>query len=375
MKKSKIYLLLIFVASLFMSIGYATINGITLDLNGDVTASIPKEVLITNVNGGSGTNVNLYYQTTLSSDVTLSTTNINSTVPMNITIYNNTNINKYFDTVKYTSGGSTYSNSNIDFELTNITQGYMLAPGDSVTFTITFKYSDSYKTSATAPYTNTLSSYLNFNFTDTSSYSVTYTGIDNTSSLPSSVTPNGTLTANFGSGKYHIDGITMGGTALSSSSYSFSNNILTINNVTGNIVVTVSDVSDYAFVIDNDVNELTTPEINANTTINELLSLTFDGVNFSDSPITSIIVTMTYTSPKGANQSVNITLKNNTTGQTQTTAEPVLFKGKTSSPTDISITFNNVTINNGDTFTLSTAQASVNNLSVSITSYKIKIFH
>ena len=163
-----IILIALFVASLFMCVGYATVNNITLDLAGE--ANILRTpmifILTADIDPNSDANVSdsaisLTYETLMESTVVLNN-DVDSELTMNITIKNTTDTTTFFDQVVYDSGF--YDNNNIDFTLSGLVHNQSLNPGASVNFTITFKYTDAYKATNPSTFTNTLNSYLNFQF-------------------------------------------------------------------------------------------------------------------------------------------------------------------------------------------------------------------
>lgn len=147
---NKIYPLLLLVATLFMGIGYATINSITLNLSGKVSAKVQDGIYITSVifdeensNQVVSQEVSQVYKTMLTSNISLS--NINeSKLVYDITIYNSNDINYYFDSVSYlkTDDDSTYTNQNIKYDLIGIEEGTILKAKDSITFSLVFSYDD-----------------------------------------------------------------------------------------------------------------------------------------------------------------------------------------------------------------------------------------
>lgn len=167
-KKASPFLLLI--ATLFMGIGYAKISDINLLVSGTATTSEHEGIIITEVNllenqgTGTGSVVN-FSDTLLTTNITLEETN-NSTVTFEISIGNNATdgLTHYFTGV--TPNGydpDFYPNKYITYELNGLAIGDALAYKDEVTFTITFKYINNVDFSA-YDFTNTLKSYLEFNF-------------------------------------------------------------------------------------------------------------------------------------------------------------------------------------------------------------------
>lgn len=167
-KIHNIYMFLLCFSVLFMSVGYAAINSISLNVHGEVIALAQEGAFITEVNIDSensvdadlvNTKVNSSYQTILNSSVYLSDTNPDSTVVMNVTIHNSTDDDYVFNGVTYEVGNNTYSNENIVYSLSGLENGNKLSKNSSITFEITFSYKDNKLTDS-----NILLSYLNFNF-------------------------------------------------------------------------------------------------------------------------------------------------------------------------------------------------------------------
>lgn len=169
-KIHNIYLILLCFAVLFMGVGYAAINSISLNVNGEMIALAQEGIFITDVNIDSensvdsdlvNTKVNNAYQTMLNSNVYLSDINPDSTVVMEITIHNSTDESYEFAGVTYEVGNNTYSNENITFNLNGLEVKDKILPNDDLIFTITFSYKDKNKIS---DFGNSLLSYLNFKF-------------------------------------------------------------------------------------------------------------------------------------------------------------------------------------------------------------------
>jgi len=176
------YLIFIFIATLFMSIGYAAINAISLDIGGTVTASAQENVFITNVEYVSNVDADVsnseilnFIQTTMNSKITLSSTNPNSSITYRVTLHNNSNVSYYFDEVKYDS--SFYDNQDIVFN-TSLSRLDEIQSNGSLTFTITFSYKDNVVANE-----HILNSYLNFAFLRR--YDITYLLYDNLSEVES----------------------------------------------------------------------------------------------------------------------------------------------------------------------------------------------
>ena len=154
-----------------MGVGYARVNSIMLDITGNIEAILQEKIFITNISSSDEFNTIVYSYdgTLLNSKVILSDNDINSTKSFEITMYNNTSSTQHFEDIIYELGELTYDNEFIDFVLDDrLKSGDTIPSKSSVTFTITFKYSDSYKEyislNSEESLQNELISILNFNF-------------------------------------------------------------------------------------------------------------------------------------------------------------------------------------------------------------------
>ena len=143
------YMILLIIATFTMAIGYATINSVVLDIDGTVSSKKQTGVFITDVAYLSNVNAILEnsdiinaYQTMLSSNIALSTTDPLSSITYSITVYNSSDEFYYFRGVYYLNDQSTYSNSGIVFSLNGLNIGDSLNGKSYLTFTITFSYKD-----------------------------------------------------------------------------------------------------------------------------------------------------------------------------------------------------------------------------------------
>lgn len=159
-RKFGLFTFLLIFASLFMCIGYASINSITLNLNGFGNVATPRKLFIADVQvkeNNSTTSVNLYDETFLDTRVQLN--NSGSTSTLSITIKNNSRYDYSFVQVDYMVGNTTYDNTNIVFDLVGLSQGDIIKSTESLTFDLVFSYDDSNNISDTI-----LNSKLNFSF-------------------------------------------------------------------------------------------------------------------------------------------------------------------------------------------------------------------
>lgn len=120
MKNNKYLLLFITLTlfTLFLSVGYAQITGVTLVVEGNASLDKQSGVIISNVQyisdqnaNLSNCNINTYYQTDLDTSISLSTTDSASYITYQITILNSTDSTIYYDDIVYDQ--SFYSNENI----------------------------------------------------------------------------------------------------------------------------------------------------------------------------------------------------------------------------------------------------------------------
>ena len=153
--KNKLYIIfsiLFCVATLFMGVGYASINSISLNVNGEMTAQVQEGIFITEVNYVDSNYVDVSnskiinaYQNNLSSNILLSD-NPNSSITYKVTMYNSTNSDYVFERIKLlkchnNTVCNTYSNNNIQIS-SNIEKGELISSKSFLTFNITFSYVD-----------------------------------------------------------------------------------------------------------------------------------------------------------------------------------------------------------------------------------------
>jgi len=148
---NKLFPVLILIISVIMGIGYATVSSISMDISGVVTAKKQEGVFITNISYDSNINADVElstiknsYGTNMSSYIKL-TDNKNSQITYAISVYNDTDVSYYFDKVvfKKMDDGTTYSNDNITYKLTNLNYDDELLSKQTIVFYITFYYLDS----------------------------------------------------------------------------------------------------------------------------------------------------------------------------------------------------------------------------------------
>ncbi len=163
------YPILMLFAALFMSIGYASVSSVTLDINGEVVAKAQDGVFITDVKvleEESSNAISINYtadEYILNSNISLEKGNSNSQLTYQITLYNSSDKDIPFYGCGYDKeeGSLFYTNSNIIFE-TSIKKGDVIAANSEKIITVTFKYKDV----ENLPENNNLFSYIKFGFSE-----------------------------------------------------------------------------------------------------------------------------------------------------------------------------------------------------------------
>lgn len=238
--KDVCFLILIFIASLFMSIGYAALySSGEIDVVAEVSA--PNSIYIYDASKDDSlgqSTINAYYQTMFSSTTVLSKTDSNSSVTYVITLYNNTDKDQEFVGVNYDP--AFYDNENITYELSGLNIGDKVDKKSGATFTITFHYLNSVLSE-----NNVLNSYLNFQFKER--HKVEYVNVTqsaiSSNKYPTFIVDGGTFDLNLNR-NVQITKVTMADkTLISDVDYTFVNNVLSVPNVTGNLVITVEAIS------------------------------------------------------------------------------------------------------------------------------------
>lgn len=230
---SWIFLFLICITTCFMGIGFAKINDINLSIDGDVLAESQEGIFITDIElsdskniDEENTDIKNYYQSMFQSNVVLSKDTTDTYVTYEITIYNKNEDIYYLKNINYEG---LYTNYGITFSMEDFQIDDIINPGEYKTFYFTFEYNND-----TLAESNELESYIDFEFAKV--YLVTYENFADTSTYPTYVIPNKTLTAAFGTLDAPIE-VTMNESILSSDSYNYSNYTLTLANATSNVHV------------------------------------------------------------------------------------------------------------------------------------------
>jgi len=188
---NKLFPILIVVATIFMGVGYASVNSIIMGINGDAVVKAQDGIFITEVSYVQGNNslsdegYEIYYtdSTILKSKIILVQNDLNSEVSLKVSFYNSTEYDYVFKDVVYAEELTdemydVYSNSNIVYTFDKQNEK-ISKNGGTLDVIITFKY-DQINDSTS----NILDSILNFKF-ELKKYVVTFDGNGGTVDIPS----------------------------------------------------------------------------------------------------------------------------------------------------------------------------------------------
>jgi len=291
--KSKAFFpVLLVLASLFMSIGYATVNSVILDISGSLAAEAPLDIIITKVDQDDSNDgyslINFADGTLLNSTITLSN-NVEDNEPyvtLLISVYNNTSRTYAFNGTSYLLDKDSYDNDNIIFDLEGIEKRDFLEPGDEKLIKVKFKYKDSSNIT-----NNVLNSLINFDFVPV--YNIEYVNITN-NNYPTYALEGENLSFNFLKdipGAVNIEGTT---------DYSYSNPTIAFNNIKNDIVVNNKCVGDnvvycrtyYEFTGNNYLD--TGVYLFNENNVNDNFELTFNIVEYGDNQNYATMVNSLY---------------------------------------------------------------------------------
>ena len=225
-KKIMFYILCLSLATLFMGIGYASINNVTLDLSGDISAKKAESIVIEDVTYKSdnladkeNSKINGFAATVLNSTVVLGSDKT-STITYEVTLSNDTDYKyQYVDTIY---DEDFYDNDKITYKVEGINPNDIIAPGSEKKILITFKYKSEDITK------NTLNSYLNIKFNKV--YSITYENITN-NNYPNLIIDGENVNITFTENA--PNNIEVEGDAT----FEYENNILSLNNVKSDLTI------------------------------------------------------------------------------------------------------------------------------------------
>ena len=227
-KRIILFIFLLSISTIILGIGYAAVNNITLELDGNTNVKKSDYIKITKVeyqdnvlaNVESST-INSFYATTINSKIVLGN-DINSSISYEVTLKNDTDKSfKYIDTV-HDNSSKFYDNENIGYEVSGIESGETILPDSEKVITLTFKYKS-------LPIENTmLNSYINIKFIQL--YDIEYVNIDS-NNLINKIGENESANIEFPNPPVNID-------VSGDLDYEYNNGILSISNVNSDIVIT-----------------------------------------------------------------------------------------------------------------------------------------
>lgn len=164
---NKIFPIIIFIITVLMGIGYASINSIIIGIDGEVIAKNQDGVYITDISyvkensESENENIIIYSadQTIVNSFVSLENNDISSSVKLKVTVYNS-NIEDYVFVGTFYDD-EFYDNKNIVLELDGVKTEDIISYGEYLTFYVTFKYKDIEEANNNL---NTLTSIIDYRF-------------------------------------------------------------------------------------------------------------------------------------------------------------------------------------------------------------------
>lgn len=363
-KKYNLFSFLLVIASMIMSIGYATVNSVTMEISGIANADILNDVYIASANVLSyndnlpAATINMFHKTVLNSSVILESNNPDSNISIKITICNTTDDTYKFKGVEYMFGEYTYSNENITYYLTGLNEGDILEKGESITFDITFHYKD-----YVLAENNLLNSYLNFNFEKLNVYTIAYNGIIN-NNYPTSVYEGSNLDILF------TEVIPKKIAVTNVENYSYIDGLLSIQNVLGNVIIQNIENIDFVIIGDGNIVEVRLDSIDTYNPINirDLFELTLTGKNLTSKKISKIDITYTYASKTGSSQSMDSTL----TIGSNTYTNYISLSGKYYG--DVTTTFDNLNIDSNSVFTIGHSVNKITNAKIDISNIVLRAY-
>lgn len=236
----KIFMILLLISTLFMSIGYASVNSIILNITGELSYTAQEGVYISNIRYVSSTSsdqndstIKADFGTLINNTIILSNTEKDSQITYEIVVYNSTNDIYAFNEMLYSTDEFFYDNTDIKVSISGIEKWDEIDPGQTTSFLLTFEYIDGLTTITD----NELNSTINFKFDKY--YTITYEDVTN-NNYPSKVFEGSDITITF------TDPIPLGVIVSGSESYSYTSPTLTITNVQENVTIK----SDVVYALD-----------------------------------------------------------------------------------------------------------------------------
>lgn len=230
---NKSLFVMVIIATLFMGVGYAAINNISLQVSGNVVgAALNNVVYISDVSVSSSSGetgrYNSFHECLADIEMNLSDSN-DSSIVYNFNICNDTGNVYIFDSISTDDENLFYTNHGIGYDILS-DDGGILKPNECLNIKVKFYYVDGYYGSDA--FDTRLKCYLKFNFDK--AYSVTYENFSSTENYPQYVAEGDSLNVSFGKLDSPIE-VKKSNVILNSSDYTYSNYSLILNSVDGHI--------------------------------------------------------------------------------------------------------------------------------------------
>ena len=227
-KKIIFFTFLLTISTIFLGFGYAAINNITLELDGNTSVKKNEYLKITKVEYKSDilanveeSKINSFSATTINSKVVLGSVD-NSEISYEVTIKNDTNYKfKYIDTI-HDSSTRFYDNDNIKYEVSGIETGEIILPDTEKIIILTFKYKNNLVENTV------LNSYINIKFCKL--FDIKYVNIDS-NNLITNIGENESANIEFAVPPANVD-------ITGDLEYTYNDGVLNISNVNSDIIVT-----------------------------------------------------------------------------------------------------------------------------------------
>ncbi len=249
-KYHKFFPLIICSLVMIMSIGYAIVNSVILNVKGETTASTPEGIFITNYelvtddsSEGENSEILASSQNVMNSSIELSSTNLSSQIIYKITVYNSTEEEYTYFGTSYDS--AYYSNESISYSISNIVENEKVGSDSYKTFYITFEYASNVTTITN----NKLDSVISFDFGR--AFLITYENI-NENNYPTQVMENQDLVIAFSD--IAPSTIVVSG----AESYEYTSPNLYINNAQSDLVISAWGYSLESYTFDGKTNCINT---------------------------------------------------------------------------------------------------------------------
>lgn len=363
---------------LFLCVGYAAFESSLFVDSFDVSVQVDQDVRITNVVASTSENGGISSSTDYGVDYLLtsfSLPNDTSTVMYEVTVKNFGNTEVAITDISLPEA----LQGILDLEIIDYTIGNVITDNaetcvDSVdgckldimrTFYVKVKYLTGAYDGTNTTFNNTV---IQFTFGEPAvpQFNVTYDGMTNPGSWPTTVNEGSDLVINFGDVNLMVLSVKVGSTVFYAGSYDFTDNVLTVPGITGDVEVNILATTDVEYVIDP-----AHPDISMNISVGKIddsfyQEAGFHAANAMSDTIKDITVTFTFTSSSKKAQVIDGSIY--VDGELNQTKQ-ISFSSSTKSP--LAITFENVNVATNSVIELRYAANNVNNGKVNISNQAI----